>query len=102
MGIDGGDHGWCSKGRGFDSHCGQAYFSSLPGVDIHSECSIFMHNTVRFFIQFSPIQIKMPADFLEWHESMCAEFPTRFNRLFRGPMWSGVDKEHHGYPIKVS
>ena len=26
-----------SKGRRFDSHRGQAYFSSLPGVDIHSE-----------------------------------------------------------------
>ena len=24
-------------GRRFDSHRGQAYFSSLPGVDIHSE-----------------------------------------------------------------
>ena len=29
--------GWYSKGRRFDSHRGQAYFSSLPGVDIHSE-----------------------------------------------------------------
>ena len=29
--------GWYSKGRGFDSHRGQAYFPSLPGVDIHSE-----------------------------------------------------------------
>jgi hypothetical protein len=29
------DHG--VKGRGFVSHRGQAYFSSLPGVDIHSE-----------------------------------------------------------------
>ena len=29
--------GWCSKGRRFESHRGQAYFSSLPGVDIHSE-----------------------------------------------------------------
>jgi hypothetical protein len=28
---------WYSKGRRFDSHRGQAYFSSLPGVDIHSE-----------------------------------------------------------------
>ena len=27
--------GWYSKGRRFDSHRGQAYFSSLPGVDIH-------------------------------------------------------------------
>ena len=26
-----------SKGRRFDSHRGQAYFLSLPGVDIHSE-----------------------------------------------------------------
>ena len=26
-----------SKGRRFDSHRGQAYFSSLPGMDIHSE-----------------------------------------------------------------
>jgi hypothetical protein len=26
-----------SKGRRFDSHRSQAYFSSLPGVDIHSE-----------------------------------------------------------------
>jgi hypothetical protein len=31
------DHGGNSKGRRFDSHRGQAYFSSLPGVDIHSE-----------------------------------------------------------------
>jgi hypothetical protein len=44
----------------------------------------------------------MPDDFLQWHESMCAEFPTRFNRLFRGPMWSGVDENYHGYPIMVS
>ena len=27
--------GWYSKGCRFDSHGGQAYFSSLPGVDIH-------------------------------------------------------------------
>ena len=26
-----------SKGRRFESHRGQAYLSSLPGVDIHSE-----------------------------------------------------------------
>jgi hypothetical protein len=28
---------FASKGRRFESHRGQAYFSSLPGVDIHSE-----------------------------------------------------------------
>ena len=26
-----------NRGRRFDSHRGRAYFSSLPGVDIHSE-----------------------------------------------------------------
>jgi hypothetical protein len=26
-----------TKGRRFESYRGQAYFSSLPGVDIHSE-----------------------------------------------------------------
>jgi hypothetical protein len=31
------DHGGYSKGRRFDSHGGQAYFSNVPGVDIHSE-----------------------------------------------------------------
>ena len=33
---------------------------------------------------------------------MCAEFPTRFNCLFRGTMWSGVDKDCHGYTDKVN
>ena len=36
-GSVGGALGWCSKGRRSESHRGQAYFSSLPGVDIHSE-----------------------------------------------------------------
>jgi hypothetical protein len=27
----------CSKGRRFESHRGQEYFSSSPGVDMHSE-----------------------------------------------------------------
>jgi hypothetical protein len=29
-----------SKGRRFNSHSGKAYFSSLPGLDIHSEYNI--------------------------------------------------------------
>jgi hypothetical protein len=43
----------------------------------------------------------MPADFLQWHESMCAEFPTRCNWLFRGRMWSGVDLEQQCSPLMV-
>ena len=33
---------------------------------------------------------------------MCAEFPTRFTCLFRGPMWSGVPKEQQKDPLTVS
>jgi hypothetical protein len=41
LSADHGGNRWTSipnsKGRRFDSHRGQAYFSSSPGVDIHSE-----------------------------------------------------------------
>ena len=35
----------------------------------------------------------MPKDFEMWYETMCAEFLTRFSRLFCGPMWSGIPRE---------
>ena len=63
---------------------------------------VYSDLTLSRIFKFLYIQIKMPADFLQWHESMCADFPTRFNNLFRSPMWSGVDEKHHGYLIMVS
>ena len=44
----------------------------------------------------------MPEDFKTWYETMCAEFPTRFSRLFRGPMWSGVTVNQQKDPLTVS
>ncbi|KXJ06788.1 hypothetical protein AC249_AIPGENE26919 [Exaiptasia diaphana] len=45
---------------------------------------------IQFFNCTNIMQISVPADYATWHETMCAEFPTRFNKLFRGPMWSSV------------
>ena len=33
---------------------------------------------------------------------MCTEFPTRFNRLFRGPMWSNVAGQFQRDPLHVN
>lgn len=44
----------------------------------------------------------MTPDFKSWYETMCTEFPTRFSRLFRGPMWNGVPKQLQGSPHTVS
>ena len=51
---------------------------------------------------FYLIQIKMPADFKLFQEMMEVEFGVRFNRLFRGPAWSGLDRKHWNYPLKVT
>ena len=42
-------------------------------------------------------QIVVPKDYQLWYETMIAEFPGRFARLFAGPMWSGQTKENQGY-----
>ena len=47
-------------------------------------------------------QISLPPDFKVWYETMCAEFPTRFGRLFRGPMWSGVAQSLQKDPLTIS
>lgn len=39
------------------------------------------------------IQVKEPNDFRQWRETMETEFPSRFKRLFTGPMWSGQGKD---------
>ena len=38
-----------------------------------------------------------------WQETMDAEFGSgKFKRLFRGPMWSGCDRQDVGDPRKVN
>ena len=52
-------------------------------------------------ISFHCFQIKLPEDYKLWLQTMGAEFPERFKRLFAGPMWSGMKKEFVGKPDKV-
>lgn len=52
-------------------------------------------------IVLSFAKVKVTKDFQSWHETLCAEFPTRFNR-FRGPMWSGLPQSEQRNPLKVS
>ena len=47
-------------------------------------------------------QISVPRDYQVWYETMCAEFPTRFGRLFRGPMWRSVPSDLQKDPLTVS
>ena len=48
-------------------------------------------------------QITEPLDFKMWQETMDAEFGSgKFKRLFRGPMWSGCDRQDVGDPRKVN
>lgn len=47
-------------------------------------------------------QISVPEDYRLWYETMLTAFPTRFQRLFAGPMWSGAEKEDIRNPLKVN
>lgn len=46
-------------------------------------------------------QIACSQDYKLWYETMATKFPGMFIRLFIGPMWSGQNKENHGYTQKV-
>ena len=47
------------------------------------------------------LQIKMSPDFRQFQQMMEIEFGIRFNKLFRGPGWSGGDQADFNYPLKV-
>jgi len=57
---------------------------------------------IEFFSSTNIMQISVPDDFKTWYETMCAEFPTRFSRLFRGPMWISVRLDQQKDPLTVS
>lgn len=44
----------------------------------------------------------MPDDFQEWYATMCSQFESRFGRLFRGPMWSGCERDDIKNPLVVA
>jgi len=54
---------------------------------------------IEFFSSTNIMQISVPDDFKTWYETMCAEFPTRFSRLFRGPMWISVRLDQQKDPL---
>ena len=43
----------------------------------------------------------MSDDFRQWLGMMECEFGTRFNKLFRGPGWSGCRRSDYNETIKV-
>ena len=43
----------------------------------------------------------MPHDFQEWYATMSSQFESRFGRLFRGPMWSGCERDNIKNPLVV-
>ena len=47
-------------------------------------------------------QISVSDDYQSWYETMCAEFPSRFTRLFQGPPWSGTAINEQKDPVTVS
>ncbi|KAK3717701.1 hypothetical protein QZH41_009789 [Actinostola sp. cb2023] len=57
---------------------------------------------LEFFSCTNIMQITVPHDFKVWYETLCSEFPTRFARLFRGPMWSGLPMDQQKYPLTVA
>ncbi|XP_028512968.1 uncharacterized protein LOC114574477 [Exaiptasia diaphana] len=56
---------------------------------------------IEFFTCTNVMQIKEPNDYKLWHETMATEFPGRFQKLFAGPMWSGLNKSDVRDPLKA-
>ncbi|CAH3192539.1 unnamed protein product, partial [Porites evermanni] len=54
------------------------------------------------FASLSAKAMKLLQSLGKTNLTMCSEFPSRFNRLFWGPMWSGLPKQQHGFPLAVS
>ncbi|KAI8517539.1 hypothetical protein Bbelb_035560 [Branchiostoma belcheri] len=54
---------------------------------------------IEFFTCTNVQQITMPEDFRLWQGIMDVEFGQRFNRLFRGPAWSGLPADQCKDPM---
>ncbi|XP_078618099.1 uncharacterized protein LOC144885838 [Branchiostoma floridae x Branchiostoma japonicum] len=46
-------------------------------------------------------QVEVPDDYRRWQKMMELEFGERFNKLFRGPSWSGCSQEDIKNPLKA-
>eukprot|EP00112_Aurelia_sp_Birch-Aquarium-sp1_P015505 Seg3441.2 transcript_id=Seg3441.2/GoldUCD/mRNA.D3Y31 product="hypothetical protein" protein_id=Seg3441.2/GoldUCD/D3Y31 len=56
---------------------------------------------MEFFSCTNISQIHESEDYRKWLDTMEAEFGGRFLKLFRGPMWSGLDRVHFKDPTKA-
>ena len=57
---------------------------------------------IEFFSCTNTSQIRESHDYKTWLDTMHAEFGGRFLKLFRGPMWSNMDRESIKDPTKVT
>ncbi|XP_078621591.1 uncharacterized protein LOC144887927 isoform X2 [Branchiostoma floridae x Branchiostoma japonicum] len=65
--------------------------TSTPLLQIDRMPFGLLQYQMEFFSATNVHQVSISPDYASWLESMCAEFPTRFLRLFRGPGWSGLE-----------
>jgi hypothetical protein len=65
-----------------------------------TDCCISNKNTELCMFIFNE-QIQVPDDYQSWHETLCTEFPSRFNRLFRGPMCVDLVQDQQKQPLNV-
>ena len=56
---------------------------------------------IEFFSCTNSTQVSETDDFRTWIDTMESEFGGRFIKLFRGPMWSGMERNYHKDPTKV-
>ena len=66
-------------------------------------------DNVRYYIiiqnmqvMHDSFQISVSDDYQSWYQTMCAELPSRFTRLFKGPTWSGTAINEQKDPVTVS
>ncbi|XP_070548026.1 uncharacterized protein [Ptychodera flava] len=58
---------------------------------------------IKFFNSSAPSQVKCPEIYLQWLDTMYANFGERFVQLYRGPCWSGVSNgDYHTQNAKVN
>ncbi|XP_078605180.1 uncharacterized protein LOC144878460 [Branchiostoma floridae x Branchiostoma japonicum] len=75
--------------------------TSIPLLQLDRMPFGMIQYQLQFYNATNVHQISTSPDYAVWLETMVAEFPTRFIRLFRGPGWSGVASQDKNNPLKA-
>ncbi|XP_035665314.1 uncharacterized protein LOC118408603 [Branchiostoma floridae] len=75
--------------------------TSIPLLQLDRMPFGMIQYQLQFYNATNVHQINTSPDYAVWLETMVAEFPTRFIRLFRGPGWSGVASQDKNNPLKA-